>query len=75
MALFQMLQDDPHVCQASDRQNGTQGDHFQKSVNLKGWLPHWGGGQGNQAGFPRAQLAQFYAMSTQVPLLEFDMMT
>lgn len=36
MALFQMLQDGPHGCQASVRQNGTKGDHFQRSANLKG---------------------------------------
>lgn len=36
MALFQMLQADPQGCQASDRQNGTKGDHFQRSANLKG---------------------------------------
>lgn len=35
MAFFQMLQDDPHGCQASDRQNGTKGDHFQGRANLK----------------------------------------
>lgn len=36
VALLQMLQDDPHWCQAPDRQNGTRGDHFQRRVALEG---------------------------------------
>ncbi|KAB0406249.1 hypothetical protein E2I00_010586, partial [Balaenoptera physalus] len=36
VALFQVLQDDPHRCQASDGPNGTKGGRFQRSVNLKG---------------------------------------
>lgn len=36
MSPFQMVQDDLHWCQASDRQNGTKRDHFQGSVNPKG---------------------------------------
>lgn len=49
MAFFQMLQDDPHGCRASDRQKWNQRGSFSGKGQPEGRFPRWGCGQCNRS--------------------------